>query len=496
MNRLVTLKTGEAIQPPHPGPLVQPVEEVLISSPRQTSFLPPAVLTQLPPGVVRREHAPDPLPLQSTHLPPYQTFRLKNGLQGIVLEQNDVPVVTATLWIGGSDVATPDRRRGMADLLAQVITQGTPTASAADIATKVESAGGSLTAKAHLEYLSLQMEVPTTEIGRTFEVLADVTRNPIISATAFQVAQAQALTTLQTEASDPEALARRQFFRLAYPQHPYGTQVTVDTLANITRDHVIAFHDRFFKPNNALIVIMGDITAEQAQGEVNRVFGDWQPGPAAPLFDYPPLRSSQTSAIYLIDRPNSEQATLFVGNPSVKARDSARYPFTVVNAILGAGFTGRLNQNLRVDKGYTYGAYSAVNTNTHDPGAFIIFTDVGSQYAGAAVREVLKELDMLRTQLVPEAELDRVKGLLTGEFDLSLERPRTTANRLATYHRLGIPLEEANYYRDKIEQVTAADILEAASKYIAAKPIIVIVGDASLIKPQLDQLGYQINISL
>jgi zinc protease len=494
MNRLMTLKTGKAIVPPHPGPLVAPVERALttpalLPAPSELS----ASVTQLPPGVVRRDGPPDPLPLRPTRLPTYHTFQLRNGLQAIVVEQTDLPIVTATLWIGGSDVATPIESRGLADLLAHMLTQGTLTASASDLADRVESIGGALEAKAHLEYFSLEMDAPAPEITTLFEVLAEVTRQPTFPDSAFQVAQDQALTTLQTEASEPESLAQRQFFQLAYPNHPYGVQATATTLAQVTRDQIVAFHDRWFKPNNALLVIVGDITTQQAQAEVNRVFGDWQPGSIPTLFDYPPIQPPNPGTLHLIHRPNSEQATVYVGNPSVTARDPARYPFTVVNALLGVGFTGRLNQNLRVDKGYTYGVYSSVNTNTHAAGAFMISTDVDPQYTGAAVREILKELHSLRTQPISDAELERVKGLLLGQFDLSLESPATTANRLASYQRAGIPLEEAQVYRDKIRQVTPAEILAAASTYIAAQPIVVVVGDATLIEPQLDQLGYQID---
>ena len=498
LNRLITLKTGEAVQPTHPGPLVQPLpdagarskgETVLPQPPRLQ--LPAAAIAQLPAGVVRRDGPPQSLPVRPTQLPPYHTFRLQNGLKAIVVEQHDLPTVSTTLWIGGSDVATPAHQRGLALLLTQTITQGTATASAVELAEQVESLGGSMEAQAHLEYSSLNLEAPSTELTTTVDVLADITRQPTFPAAAVEVAQARILAQLQTEATDPDALAQRQFYQLAYPNHPYGVEASAATVTPLSRDDVVAFHDRFFKPNNGLIVMVGDVTLTQAQTEITRAFGDWQSGPVPALFNYPPIHPHHASVVHLVDRPNSEQATLYVGNPSVNARNPARYPLTVVNTILGAGFTGRLNQTLRVEKGYTYGVSCSLDTRTHAAGAFVVSTDVDPNHTGSAVQDILQELQTLRTQPIPAAELQRARGLLTGQFDLSLEQPTTTANHLATYARTGVPLAEVEVYRDQLVAVTATDALDAAATYIAPQPIVVIVGNAALIRPQLDQLGYE-----
>ena len=250
-----------------------------------------------------------------------------------------------------------------------------------------------------------------------------------------------------------------------------------------------AFHDTFFKPNNALLVIVGDITLAEAQAETERVFSDWPIGEVPDFLAYPPLRLGNTSVIYLIDRPQSEQSTIRVGNLSLNARNPERYPLLVMNTILGGGPSSRLFLNLREDKGYTYGAYSQVDVRTNETGAFVVRTNVGKQHTGAAVQEILQELQAIRTQSPPNPELSAAKGLLLGGFARGLERPANFANQLANRHLTGAPLEELQQYGAEIEQVTADDVLQAAAQYVSERPIIVVVGDASVVKPQLEQLG-------
>ncbi|NJS42211.1 insulinase family protein [Candidatus Gracilibacteria bacterium] len=201
-----------------------------------------------------------------------------------------------------------------------------------------------------------------------------------------------------------------------------------------------------------------------------------------------------TSAIYLIDRPGSEQATIRVGNLALNARNPEGYPLSVVNTVLGDGFLGRLNKNLRVNKGYTYGASSLLNDASNDIGTFVVVTDVDRERAGDALSEILQELKIIKTQPIPESELSSSKGKLLGSFDLGLEDRVSVAGALANYLFTGIPLQEYQNYRQKIERVTQQDALRVAAKYISSSPIIVVVGNAAIVKPQLEKLGRVVKV--
>lgn len=494
MNTLITLKTGKEQLATYPGKLVELIDLPIASDQLKPSPATPEQLAQLPAGVVSRTQAPKGFPAKETKLPPYQTFSLNNGLKAIFIAHHEVPELQLRLFVGGSEVAVPANKQGLTDLLTEVIIQGTTNASGSEIAQRIESVGGSVSAGAGLEYLTVNAYVPSTDYQIGFDTLADVVLNPTFGQPEFEVAQSQKLTNLIDSQTDPSWLADRQFGRIAYPKHPYGYYTSTATVKNITRKDLVEFHNTFFKPNNALLVIVGDITLAEAKAEVERVFGRWQSDKVPDFLAYPPNQMGNTSVIYLIDRPGSEQATIRVGNLALNARNPEGYPLSVVNTILGDGLLGRLNKNLRVDKGYTYGASSVLYDGGNDIGTFVVQTDVNQQHAGDALSEILQELKTIQTQPIPENELSSGKGKLLGRFDLGLENTSDVADTLANYQLTGIPLQEYESYRQKIEQVTQQDGLKVAAKYISSTPIIVVVGNASIVKPQLEKWGRVVEV--
>ena len=496
MNTLITLKTGKEQLATYPGKLVEPIDVPIEEKQLKASPATAEQLAKLPAGVVSRTQPPKAFPTKETKFPPYQTFSLNNGLKAIFVPHHEVPEVQLHLFVGGSDVAVPANKQGIANLLTEVIIQGTTKASGAEIAQRIESVGGSLSAESDLEYITVSANVPSTDYQIGFDTLADVVLNPTFGQPAFEVAQSQMLTNLIDSETDPSWLANRQFDRIAYPKHPYGYYTSTATVKNITRKNLVDFHQTFFKPNNALLVIIGDITLAQVKAEVERVFGSWQPSKVPNFLAYPTNQMGDTSVIYLIDRPGSEQATIRVGNLALDARNPELYAFSVVNTILGDGFLGRLGKNLRVAKGYTYGVSSEFDGTNNDIGTFFIATDVNQQHAGDALSEILQELKIIQTQPIPESELSSSKGKLLGRFDLSLENPSTMAGILTHYQLTGQPLQEYQGYRQKIEQVTQQDALKVATKYISTNPIIVVVGNASVVKPQLEKRGRVVNVNV
>jgi len=196
-----------------------------------------------------------------------------------------------------------------------------------------------------------------------------------------------------------------------------------------------------------------------------------------------------TSVIYVVDRPTSEQATVQVGNRAIDARNPDRYALSVVNTVLGGGSSSRLYTNLREDKGYTYGVYSRFG-RPNDTSTFRVVGDVSQDHTADAVQEILTELARIRTEPISEQELTDAKNQLIGNFALAIEQPSDFADQLATRYLTGIPIEELNDYLKNVEQVTASEAQAAATKYIDSdQPIIVVVGDAKVVKPQLEKIG-------
>ncbi|RMF03103.1 MAG: insulinase family protein [Chloroflexi bacterium] len=494
---LITLPEGEEVLADDPGLLVEPQKLTPVEKPASNLLdAEPTTeaLAALPEGVINRTGVPAPLPVAETSFPPFETFTLENGLEVIFVEQHELPQVNAQLYVRGSNAAAPAEQQGVADFVAELLTKGTETRTAADIAGQIEAVGGSVGSNAALEWISLSVDALRTDADLAFDLLGDMARNPTFPDNELEVIREQTLTFLEQDAVSPDTLANHQFGRIAYGGHPYGFYATPETVKNLTRDDVVDFYTRLFKPNNALLVVVGDMTLDEAQAQVERVFADWEPGDVPDVLDYPAANVGDTSVIYLIDRPDSEQATIQVGNRAINARTPERYALSVVNSVLGGGASSRLFSNLREDKGYTYGVYSRFG-RPNDTSTFRVLTDVGQNHAGDAITEILYELNKIRTRFVTAEELADAKGLLIGNFALSIEDPADFARQLSTRRLTGVPIDELNSYLQKLEDVSAAEARRAARKYIDAKsPIIVVVGNAEVIRPQLEELGQVVQV--
>lgn len=495
LNVIVTLPEGEESLAAYPGPLVEPVAleaDDQPATPVEEIELTAELLAQLPEGVISRTEVPASLPVSETELPPFETFSLDNGLEVIFVEQTEVPQLTLQLFVGGANAAAPADQQEVADLMAELLTKGTAVRSAAQIAERIESVGGSVSSSAALEWTSLAINAPSNETRLAFNMLEDMARRPTFPQNEFEVAKEQTLRFLEQSEVDPDTLANRQFGRLAYGNHPYGFYTTPETVENLTREDLVDFYNTFWKPNNALLVIVGDVSAAEAKAQTERVFGGWQPGEVPDYLDYPLAEPGDTSLIYLVDRPDSEQVTIQIGNRAIDARTPERYALAVVNTVLGGGASSRLFNNLREDKGYTYGIRSRFG-QPNDTSTFRVLTSVDPNSAAEAITEILKELERIRTEPISEQELTDAKGLLIGGFALAIEEPGDFANSLATRYLTGVPIEELGSYLQTLEQVTAEEALAAAAEFIdTEQPIIVVVGAAATVKPQLESLGQEV----
>ena len=447
-----------------------------------------AEIAALPAGTVTTDTVPAPLGPLTSNFPTFETFTLDNGLDVIFVPQHEVPKLQLQLVVGGANPAVGPEQQGIADLMTDLITQGTVMKSAGTIANLIESVGGSISASTQLEYTTVSVDSLTTDTQLAFSLLSEVARYAVFPQAEFDVVKEQHLTFLEQDAVDPSSLANREFGRLLFTNHPYGYVTTPETVGSITRNDVRKFHRTFYRPNNALLIVVGDLTAESARAETERAFGLWQTADVPDFLDYPQAVSADTSAIYLVDRPGSEQATIHIGNIAIDALNPDRYALEVVNSALGGGSSSRLYRNLREDKGYTYGVYSRF-ARPNSPASFRVQGDFNKETAGAAIVEILAELKRIRAEPLTDAELADAKGQLSGSFALSMEDPATFANQLAARALTGVPIDELNEYLDRLGAVTADEALAAAAKYINSdSPLIVVVGDAETLRPQLEEI--------
>ena len=467
--------------------LGEPVAPTTMNEP-ETLVLPKSAILDLPEGTLSTDEVPAPLGEATSDFPPSLTFTLDNGLDVIFVEQHEVPQVQLQLVVGGSENQVPADMQGVADLMTMLLTKGTVKKSADTISSLIEDVGGSISASAALEWTVVSADALTTDTKLVFDLLSEVARYSVFPQAELEVAKTQTLSFLEIDAVDPDSMADRQFGRLAFAGHPYSFIETPETVTNITRDDIREFHRTYYRPNNALLIIVGDLTPEEAQAQAERAFGLWMPAEVPELFDYPEVEEADTSVIYLVDRPDSEQATIQVGNLAIDARNPDRYALEVLNSLLGSGSSSRLYVNLREDKGYTYGVYSRF-ARPNDIGSFRVLGDFNPESAGDALQEILNELARVRTEPIPADEVENAKGKIIGGFALAMEDPAVYANQLASRALTGVPIEELNDYLPTLEAITAEEVESAAAQYIDSEsPIIVVVGNAEVLKPQLEEV--------
>ncbi|HXV87276.1 MAG TPA: insulinase family protein, partial [Gemmatimonadales bacterium] len=352
------------------------------------------------------------------------------------------------------------------------------------IAAEIEGVGGSLSAGAGNDLFTLSTSSLTDHVDLAFGLLADVLLRATFPEEELELARQRTLSSLQLAKSDPSSLADEQFSKRLYGDHPYGRTTTEASVRALTRDELRSFASQWLKPQGALLVMAGDITLDGARRLVERHLGGWNgSAPAPPVAAAPPAASP--TSITLVHRPGSAQSNIAVGNLALGPTDRAHAAAAVGNKILGGGADSRLFAILREQKSWTYGASSGI-TRSLDIGNFSAGTEVRTPVTDSALVELLHQLRRMRTEAVADSELVAAKGYLIGSFPRSIETPQQVASQVSTVRLLGLGDDHLRTYRERIQAVSAADIMAASQRVI--KPdsaVIVVVGDGQALYDRL-----------
>lgn len=406
-------------------------------------------------------------------------MKLANGLRIVLVEKHDLPLVSASLVSDGGGALDPADRAGLAGLTADLMTKGTKTRSATDIATAVESLGGSISSSADWDGSSVDVTVKSDQLTPALGILADVARNPVFAADELERARKQAVDGVSLELKDPGALSGLVGSRVAFGDTPYGHRLggTPTSLAAISDADVKSFYARTWQPQRATLVLVGDITAEQARALATQLFGDWKAsGPVAPPEAAP--GAMPKPRVVVIDLPDAGQAGVVFAKPGIARSSDDYYPTIVANAVLGTGFSSRLNQEIRIKRGLAYGAGSSVAARRM-VGPVSARTQTKNPSAVEVVSIIRAEMDKLGSAAIPNDELETRKAVLVGNFGRSIETTGGIAGILSSYVENDVPVTEIQRFMDKVQGVDSAAAGKAAAKYLSADGAsIVVVGDA------------------
>jgi zinc protease len=437
-----------------------------------------------------REAPPRPLDARKVDVPPYELRTLANGLRVLVVLHHEQPAVSFRLLVRAGAVQEPADRPGVASLVASLLNQGTTSRTAQQIATEIDSAGGLLGVGSSNELAFIQGAVIKDRADLALGLVADLAQHPAFTPEEIALQRKQALSSLQVAYDDPDYIANLVFERLLFGLHPYGrpTEGTPDSIARISREDLVAFHRTWYVPNNALLAIVGDLTAAEAFAAADRAFGGWPRGevPDVAVVDPP----APAERVVVVDRPGSAQTEIRVGQLAIPRTHKDFIPFDLAIRILGGEGANRLFGVLRSDRGLTYGASADLHT-FKSSGYVVAETDTRSPATGESLKLVVDEFARLPREAVGAAELQGAQDFIAGNFPLSIETPSAIAEQVLGRLFYGQPLSGIETYVDDVARVTTGDVQRVARDWIHPDRLtIVLVGDASVFASQLPAVGF------
>ncbi len=437
---------------------------------------------------------PKPGPDPKFALPPIEKTKLSNGMDLWMVEQHELPIVSMNMVFRTGSSNEPDGRTGAASITSQLLDDGTATRSAADIANQLQSIGANMNSSSGWDSTNVSIQTLTRNLDKAIDIYADVVQNPIFPATEVESLRGRLLIGLRQQKSNPNAISDVVYNKVLYGDHAYGRTNSESSIKAITRDDLVTYYGSTYKPTNATLIVVGSFNKAALKGQLEKAFGGWK-GTNVSARELGMPKTLDKAGIYLVDRPNSAQSVVSIGQVGVDRMNPDYYAINVMNTILGGGFTSRINMNLREDKGYTYGARSGF-TFRRGAGPFSAGGDIQTAVTKEAIAEFMKELNDIRGgRPVTQKELDYNKQSLIRRYPSGFETVGAISNQLSNLVTYGLPDSYFNEYISKVNSVTIADVDRVAKKYLdPSKMAIVIVGDRKTIEPGLKDLGYSITI--
>ncbi len=436
------------------------------------------------------ERPPRPLAARDVDFPPYQIRTLPNGLQVVVVSHHEQPAVSLRMLIKAGAAHDPKDKPGVASMTAGLLDQGTATKRAQDIAIAIESVGGGIGVGAGNDLTFLNAVGLKHDLPLVLDLVADIVRNPSFAQEELDRIRPQLLSSMQVSYDDGDYLADVVFDRLVYGFHPYGkpSAGTPESAPRITRDDLAAFHRANFVPSNAIIAVVGDVTADEAFRGVERAFGSWTaPAVAAAAFPDVP---QPTRRVVVVDKPGAVQTEIRVGHIGIARSHPDYMALNLAIRILGGEGANRLYGVLRSDRGLTYSA-SADMEALKETGAFKAETDTRSETTGQALRLIVDEFWRMQREEVGSRELQGAQDYMAGSFPLTIETPSAIALQVLNQLFYGLDLKDLESFREQVYGVTPQEIQRVAQKYLHPDRLsIVLVGDADTFVPQLKAVGF------
>jgi len=432
-----------------------------------------------------RRRAPAPLPPHPIIVPTARETQLSNGLTVLVVEDTRLPLVSYRLALRVGTAYDPAELPGLTDMVAGLLPEGTQSKTSRQIADEVARMGASLTAGANSDYTIVAASALAKFRDKILGLMADIILAPSFPENEVELAKQNTKESLRQQRAQPSFLATEMVSKVMFGNHPYSVVApTPESLDLSTREHCVQFHRANFVPNNAVLIIVGDVRFDEIVPRLETLFSQWEKGAELKSdFPAPPERTKRSA--YLIDRHGSAQSNIVIANSGITRTSPDYFPMLLMHTVLGATASSRLFMNLREEKGYTYGAYSNLDAR-RSAGTFRATAEVRTAVTGDSLKEFFFELNRIRTEPVSEKEIADAKSYLTGVFPIRLETQEGLIDQLVQIKMLNLPGDYLQTYRDRVQAVSIDDIQRVAEKYVKPdEAALIVVGDGAMVADQI-----------
>jgi predicted Zn-dependent peptidase len=445
------------------------------------------VLAAALPASAQKQTPPPAGPPVSFKLPEKRELTLPNGMAVTLVQYGALPKVDVELVVRAGNAYESAHQVSLADVMGDLMQQGTTTRSAEQLAREAASMGGSLDVSVGVEQTSIGGSVLSEFAPKMTALVADLVRNPAFPESELSRIKDNNLRQLAVTLTQPQPLALQKFRAVLYPNQPYGRVLpTAEMVKSFTVAELRKFYEANFGAGRAHLYVVGQFDAAAVEKAIHDSFGSWKRGAVAPKSV---ARPSSTRAVYLIDRPGAPQSTLLIGLPVAGPTSADYVPLLVTNALLGGAFSSRITSNIREQKGYTYSPFSQLSTRYHDA-YWAEQADVTTKFTGPSIKEILGEVDRLRGAAPSTAELTGIQNYLAGTFVLQNSERSGIVNQLAFIDLQGLPDSYLTGWVQRVRGVTPGQLQQMAQKYLdPSRMTIVVVGDEKIVGDQVKEFG-------
>lgn len=431
-------------------------------------------------------------------VPEVKRFELENGLVVLILQRHEIPIVTVAITFKHAGSAyEPEEKAGLANITAELLDQGTKTRTASQIAEAIDFMGASLSSslgdaegRNGQDISSVSLSALKKDLEAGLELLADVTLNPTFAESELNRRKNQVISSIIADEDDPETVARNAFYEAVFSPHPYHrpTKGYKDTVSKISREDVVAFYDQHYRPNDAIIAVVGDVDSDEMLSKLKSRFANWQPKELVRP-ELPSTSRRKNRLLQLVDKEVT-QSTIYIGNPAMSRNNPDFYAAILLDHVLGHdAISSRLGEKVRTEQGLAYAVGSVLRPFWHT-GFFATYVQTRNEDAHKSIESILVEIKKLQTEPVIDEELKHAKSFFIGQFPLRFETNLDFADILIFIERHNFGMKYFTEFLDRIKAVTKDDIIRVANQYVDAENfVLVAVTKADEVKSNFGKFG-------